>query len=54
MAASYEFPTADLDKVYSKSLAEVGLLLTREFLIATNASLRALVRYEAVRPLCLC
>ncbi|DBB04077.1 hypothetical protein WJX77_001995 [Trebouxia sp. C0004] len=29
MAASYEFPTAELDKVYTKSLAEVGLLVTR-------------------------
>ncbi|KAL0056329.1 hypothetical protein WJX82_010064 [Trebouxia sp. C0006] len=29
MAASYDFPTADLDRVYTKSLAEVGLLVNR-------------------------
>ena len=54
MAASYEFPTADLDKVYTNPLAEVGLLVNREFLTATNASLRALVRYGPVRRSCLC
>lgn len=54
MAASCEFPTADLDKVYTKSLAEVGLLVNREFLTATDASLRALLRYGPVRRLCLC
>jgi hypothetical protein len=54
MAASYESPTADLDKVYIKSLAEFGLLVTREFPIATDASLRALVRYGPLRRLCLC
>ncbi len=54
MAASYEFPTADLDKVYTKSLAEVGLLVTREFPIASYASSRALVRYGPLRRLCLC
>ncbi len=54
MAASYDFPTADLDRVYTKSLAEVGLLVNREFLTATNASLRTLVRNGSVRRLCLC
>ena len=54
MAALYENATADLDKMYTKSLAEVGLLVTREFLIATYASLQALVEYGPLRPLCLC
>ena len=54
MAASHEFPNADLDKVYTKSLAEVGLLVTREFLTTTGASLRALVRRAPVRRLCRC
>ena len=54
MAASCEIQTADLNKVYTKSLAEVGLLVNRECSTATDASLRALVRYGRFRRMFLC